>query len=108
MIRPIDGNALYEKFMADEKEMEEPVAQMFAIGAANDVKNAPTIDVIPVNYIKEVYRRYSYEVADYLCSKCSNDHKENVFEHVFITNIRAKTLYDLLEGYKKETKNEQI
>lgn len=67
--------------------------------------NAPTIDVIPVDYIKEVYRRYGYEVADYLRS---NDTKEHVFEHVFITSIRAKTLYDLLEGYKKETKNEQI
>ena len=107
MTRLIDADDIEYHTMAKEDWLGNTIEDSKMVWKA-DIDSMPTVDAIPVNYIKEVYRRYSYEVADYLCSKCSNDHKENVFEHVFITNIRAKTLYDLLEGYKKETKNEQI
>lgn len=48
MGRLIDADELVAKLEADAEEMEEPIAKMFTYAAVNDVKNAPTVDAVPV------------------------------------------------------------
>jgi len=41
--RLIDADALTAQMEADAKQIEEPIASMFAYAAINDVKHAPTV-----------------------------------------------------------------
>ena len=47
-MRPIDADALIARLEDDVGHMEMPVAKMFTYGAINDIKNEPTITVVPL------------------------------------------------------------
>lgn len=52
-MRLIDADDLIPQMESDASEIEDPIASMFAYAAINDIKHAPTVEAIPVSWIKE-------------------------------------------------------
>ena len=51
-MRLIDADAQIEQWEADESEMEDIIGKMFTHSAINDLKHAPTVDAIPIDFVE--------------------------------------------------------
>lgn len=67
MVRLIDADALIKKW--ENVHCDDISFEMALIGATNDVKNAPTVDAVPVRHGKWITKSTGGEYFD-CCSEC--------------------------------------
>lgn len=69
MVRLIDADALIKKW--ENVHCDDISFEMALIGATNDVKNAPTVDAVPVRHGKwKLIRTEDNGDGFYTCSNC--------------------------------------
>lgn len=91
-MRLINADKLVEKLEDVENKMTEPVAQMFTRGAINDIKRAPEVDAIPIDFIKKK--------SATLISKASIAFNNNDKNEAEMYATRAMSLQILLLDWK--------
>lgn len=75
-MRLIDADALVQMLENDAKHMEDPVGRAWTYAAINDIKNAPTADVVEVKrgkWIKLVAHHRFYNEERTVCSECGGE-----------------------------------
>ena len=98
-MRLIDADALIAQMKADTEQMKDPIAQMFAYGAINDVKRAPTItrwipcsERLPEKYEKVLVTvsewKYESDCGITKCKECGWSIEEYI-EYNFCPNCGA-------------------
>ncbi len=60
-MRLIDADALIHQVESDANQMEDPIAIMFTYAAISDIKHAPTVKSIPIEWIEQYGRENWYD-----------------------------------------------
>ena len=61
-MRLIDADLVIERLGHDMQEMDDPIFMMMVAATISDIRHAPTIDAVPVDFIKSEIDRMRLEI----------------------------------------------
>lgn len=72
-MRLINADALILQMESDANQMEDPIAIMFTYAAINDIKQALTVDAVPVEWLRQKQNEHTNDGFEWIYDEIINE-----------------------------------